>query len=318
MRHVTALIVLLLACGSSSLLAQGFDWTVLVTLQDPSLAVTFAPLQMGNQFCGAGSISGPGGCNNSINLTCIGGLNGQIELAGQCMPIFPASVPRQIGTDSAGRGYGVTGISWSGVPVAGGTFYQGTALISRDDGTGPTQSIATVNVIKCTDPTCTSWYRFGVTVPSVDPVEGIISMVANGEFYSSSGSSTGNYARVTISGLPKLFDTLLTFLPSGQTLTALTPGLPDGFRSADSLQVWSGDVRTLPDWSQATPLVCSAAVSPSRGQLVSFNDPLPDPPIGQARYYLTATQNGTQRRLGRQFVDGVFSARNPTILPICQ
>src|SRR5262249_10609825 len=53
---------------------------------------------------------------------------------------------------------------------------------------------------------------------------------------------------ITVSGLPTMFDTLLTFAPSGQVLSAVTPAHPDGFRSADSVQLWTGDVRTLPDW----------------------------------------------------------------------
>ena len=46
----------------------------------------------------------------------------------------------------------------------------------------------------------------------------------------------GQEGIVVISGLPTMFDALLTFVPGG-TLTALTPTHPDGFRSADSLQV---------------------------------------------------------------------------------
>jgi hypothetical protein len=127
-----------------------------------------------------------------------------------------------------------------------------------------------------------------------------------------------HYGLAEFGGLPKLFDTFLTFLPAGQSLTALTPGLPDGFPSADSLQAWTGDVRTLPDWSKASSLVCTAAASPAPGQLVGMSDTLPDPEVGQARYYVVASQSGTQRRLGRQYVNGAFSARDPGTLPVCQ
>ena len=91
-------------------------------------------------------------------------------------------------------------------------------------------------------------------------------------------------ALLTISGLPKMFDTLLTFVPPGQTISLLTPAYPDGFRSADSFQLWAGDVRTLPDWSRATAVSCVAAAPPQPGQLVSVADTLPDPAAGQARY----------------------------------
>jgi len=123
---------------------------------------------------------------------------------------------------------------------------------------------------------------------------------------------------VAIDGLPTMFDTLLTFIPGQQALNILTPAMPDGFRSADSLQVWAGDVRTMPDWSQAQPLACMAAESPSAGQLVSVADTLPDPAVGEGRYYLVASQSGPDRRLGRQYVNGGFSARQPGALPLCQ
>jgi len=123
---------------------------------------------------------------------------------------------------------------------------------------------------------------------------------------------------VEISGLPRLFDTLLTFVPGQQALNVLTPEHPDGFRSTDSLQVWIGNVRSMPDWSQAEPLTCEAATSPIPGQLVTVPDTLPAPAIGEGRYYLVATQSGADRRLGRQYVNRAFSAREPTGLPICQ
>jgi hypothetical protein len=123
---------------------------------------------------------------------------------------------------------------------------------------------------------------------------------------------------VAVSGLPKLFDTLLTFVPGGQSLTAVIPAHPDGFRSADSLQIWTGDVRTLPDWSQAQPLTCNAATSPTPGQVVTIADTLPDPPVGHGRYYLTASVSGPDRRFGRQYVQGTYSARDPNTLPVCQ
>jgi len=112
--------------------------------------------------------------------------------------------------------------------------------------------------------------------------------------------------------------TLLTFIPGQQAMNILTPAHPDGFRSADSLQVWTGNVRTMPDWSQAQPLACMAAQNPSPGQIVNVADTLPEPPVGEGRYYLVASQSGADRRLGRQYVNGAFSARLPAGLPVCQ
>jgi len=123
---------------------------------------------------------------------------------------------------------------------------------------------------------------------------------------------------IELSGLPTMFDTLMTFVPFGQAISAVVPAHPDGFRSAASLQLWTGDVRTLPDWSQANPLTCSAATNPTPGQVVTVADSLPDPPVGHGHYYLTASVNGPNRRLGRMYANGAFSARDPSALPICQ
>jgi hypothetical protein len=122
---------------------------------------------------------------------------------------------------------------------------------------------------------------------------------------------------ISVTGFTPLFDTFLTFVPGQQTLNLLTPAHPDGFRSADSFQVWVGDVRTMPDWSQAEPLTCVAAQEPTPGQLVSVADTLPDPAVGQGRYYLVASQSEAERRLGRQYVNGTLSARLPAGLPAC-
>ena len=58
--------------------------------------------------------------------------------------------------------------------------------------------------------------------------------------------------------------------------------------------------------------------SPTPGQVVMVQDTLPDPPYGEGRYYITAWQHGADRRLGRQYVNGAFSARDPSTLPVCQ
>jgi hypothetical protein len=150
--------------------------------------------------------------------------------------------------------------------------------------------------------------------------------VTNGELYlfvdayeSQSGQAVrGESGLVVVSGFTRMFDTLLTFIPGQQSLNILTPANPDGFRSADSMQVWTGDVRSMSDWSQAQPLACSAATSPLPGQVVTVPDALPDPAVGRGRYYLVASQSGSDRRLGRQYVNGAFSARTPSGLPVCQ
>lgn len=122
---------------------------------------------------------------------------------------------------------------------------------------------------------------------------------------------------ITVNGLPKLFDTFLSFVPEGHAMNIVAPAHPDGFRSADSFQVWTGDIRSMPDWSEAQPLTCISAQNPTPGQVVTVPDTLPDPAVGQGRYYLVASQSGQDRRLGRQYVNGAFSARDTAGLPEC-
>ena len=128
-------------------------------------------------------------------------------------------------------------------------------------------------------------------------------MFATGRSFDANGTVIGTaHAKVLIEGLPKLFDSLLTFLPDGQSLSALSPAHPDGFRFADALQLWYADTETLPNWSWSTPLTCEAAISPTPGQLVTIEDTLLDPPPGSARYYVMASHSGAEVRLGRQFI----------------
>jgi hypothetical protein len=74
----------------------------------------------------------------------------------------------------------------------------------------------------------------------------------------------------------------------------------------------------MPDWSQAQPLACMAAQNPTPGQIVRVSETFLEPPVGEGRYYLVASQSGADRRLGRQYVNGAFSARQPAGLPRCQ
>jgi hypothetical protein len=192
-----------------------------------------------------------------------------------------------------------------------------TILRVRSDGS--TEKIAVLLRQTCADP-CPTQHppTFSYGSPVLDVSNGRIVITAHAETFSSNGTRVGNYiGLIAITGLPTMFETLLTFTPGG-TLSALVPGHPDGFQSADSLQVWTGPLGTMPDWSQAQPLTCAAATSPRPGELVTVADTLPDPAVGTGRYYITASMNGSDRRLGRQYVSGAYSARMPSSLPVCQ
>lgn len=297
-------------------LAQTFDFTPFLTLNDPTLQVSYAPV-----VCTVGA--DPSGC---------GSLPGYLTPESYSPPGLP-NPARPIGTDSAGSVYVITGVTGSFYGQAGVDRPTGssTAVMYRMASDGSTEGrIGTINLLACLDPSCATWDWFGaVSGPWIDPVGGTMLMfiqdargpctwdcIPNYCTWSCDAYVNG-YVRVTITGLPKLFDTLLTFVPGG-ALVALTPGLPDGFRSADSLQVWTGNVRSMPNWSQAQPLTCSAATSPTPGQVVTVPDTLADPTVGTGRYYVVASQSGGNRRLGRQYVNGAFSARDPSGLPACQ
>ncbi len=221
-----------------------------------------------------------------------------------------------IGFDAAGNAYHVAN--------AGGSvgFGDGTSgvLLRRVSPDGVMEDVAGLRKgVTLADGT---QRRFSPTGGIVDATNGRIWILVNASTYDAVHfqpplSTPTTVGTVEIGGLPTMFDVLLTFVPSGQTLSALMPAHPDGFRAADSLQVWTGSVRSLPDWSQAQPLACTAATNPAPGQLVTVADTLPDPEVGQGRYYITASQSGAQRRLGRQFVGGAFVARDPSALPVC-
>jgi hypothetical protein len=168
--------------------------------------------------------------------------------------------------------------------------------------------------VQCSGPDTFTYSSFGAgSRISFDIVDGTITLGVYANYDNNDGTQAGV---IKISGLPRLFDTFLTYLPGGQ-LSAFMPVHPDGFRSADSIQVWTGDVRSMPDWSQAQPLTCDAATNPAPGQVVTVADTLPDPALGHGRYYLITSVSGLDRRLGRQYVNGAFSARDPASLPVC-
>lgn len=202
-----------------------------------------------------------------------------------------------IGVDAAGNSYYVTEVPHF---IDFGNGRHGN-LLRRVSPTGATEDLARVLRTLCVSGDCSASIGYGPQNLFIDVTAGRILITAYADYCS---PCTGEIGIVEISGLPTLFDTLLTFIP-------------DGFRSADSLQLWAGNLQTLPDWSQAQPLACDAATSPAPGQVVTVADTLPNPTVGQGRYYITASQQGADRRLGRQYINGLYSARIPGTLPAC-
>ncbi len=251
----------------------------------------------------------PGYCSaNPPPLECIINNGGGYYLG--TSPLFP------IGVDAVGSAYQFL--------ISGPTSFgdgDGT-LMQRIRPDGTTEDVARFYRVRCQDLSCNpeSFFYF-VTPLYLDLTNGriLVPMYRSlRQTLPKDQEIDGTVGILEISGLPKLFDTFLTFVPSGQAVSAVTPAHPDGFRSTDAMQVWAGDVRTLPDWSQAQPVTCNAATTSTPGQVITVADTLPDPPVGHGRYYLTASVNGLNRRLGRQYVNGAFSARDPSTLAVCQ
>jgi hypothetical protein len=223
-----------------------------------------------------------------------------------------------MGMDPAGSLYYTSQTSGDILDTGGSRIGIDGRYVMRERSDGSPERIAVLMRQICADPCpIQSPPTFSYKSPVYDVTNGRIVIEVHAETFTSGGTRIADkVGLIAISGLPTMFDTLLTFTP-GQ-LSALMPAHPDGFPSADTLQVWTGDVRSMPDWSQAQPLSCAAAMSPVPGQIVPVSDTVPDPAVGSGRYYLASSVNGHDRRLGRQYVNGAFSARDSSTLPLCQ
>jgi len=237
----------------------------------------------------------------------------------ECLSGFYSPVGYTIGVDAAGSTYHVTSSQNQYLDFGGGRSGE---ILQRTNRSGVSTDIARIVRRVCLgtgpwpQPECYPAKFLSVGAVGLDVTSGRIMLAVQAQYCDPGDPCFGRIGVVEITGLPTLFDTFLTFT-NAQSLTLLTPAHPDGFRAADSLQVWTGDLRSLPDWSQAQPLVCQAAASPNAGQIVAIGDSLPSPAIGEGRYYVSASTHGPDRRLGRQYNSGGFSARNNSMLPIC-
>lgn len=149
--------------------------------------------------------------------------------------------------------------------------------------------------------------------------------MANGLYYlnvhvTHAANSTGISRRflVEVKGLPSLLDIILSYQPPS-TLSFNVPVRPEGLPGADSFSVYSGNVRTASDLSQATPLQCTvpAGRPPVPGEHLTVLDPLPDPAMGDARYYVASVNHQSDRRAGRTSINGVMQGRNAGALAGC-
>ncbi|MGH9869713.1 MAG: hypothetical protein ACREAA_16310 [Candidatus Polarisedimenticolia bacterium] len=163
----------------------------------------------------------------------------------------------------------------------------------------------------------------GVTNLAVDSVNGMMYLAVLSLFHRCDGPECSIYepqmGTVRISGLPTLLDIILSYQPPS-TLSFNVPVRPEGLPGADSFAVYAGDLRTVSDLSQASPLQCTvpAGRAPVPGEQLTVSDTLPDPATGSGRYYLAAVRHGAQIRAGRSSMGGVMQGRNAAVMPGCQ
>ena len=94
--------------------------------------------------------------------------------------------------------------------------------------------------------------------------------------------------------------------------------MPDGLKSADHFDTYTGSLTKPIDFTQAQPLQCAYPLTaPHVGDYLTIADPLPDPTPGSGRYYITAATYQGQTRYGRKATNGQLSGRDPALLPAC-
>jgi hypothetical protein len=124
---------------------------------------------------------------------------------------------------------------------------------------------------------------------------------------------------IAVHGLPTLLDITATYQPGSGAFTWNTPKYPETLKAADRFQVFTGNIRDLPDFRRATAAICTAPEigGPRPGDLISIPDPLPTPALGEGSYVIVGVEHEGIRRFGRQNINGVLSGRNPALFPVC-
>ena len=216
-----------------------------------------------------------------------------------------------IGVDAAGNRYGtIIAIE----PM--GDFYD---IYRRPAGTNFNHHIA--RIIKRTEPIPTEVTKIFIASEwEVDAINGAILIGLQGSCMDATciaaGDTTDHLALLRITGLPIILDVVASYAPPS-TFSFTIPVFPEGLPSGDAFDVFVGDIATLPDFSQSQQLACNVAAGEPVGARVDTFDPLADPSLGEARYYVTAATSGLDRRAGRQRTDGVLSGRDVSGMPAC-
>jgi hypothetical protein len=215
------------------------------------------------------------------------------------------------GLDAAGNGYGTI----NGIDAAGEYF----DIYRRPAGTKQSQHL--VRITKRKEPVFGQVTKLQLTRDwTIDATSGVLLVGVTGSCLSAAcaaqGDTTDHLGVIRITGLPTLFDLALSYQsPAGLSLRM--PARPEGLPSADHVDLYYGPVAALANLATAAPLACNVAPAAAPGSSVTVPDPLANPAIGQARYYVAAVTHGTDVRAGRRFANGAFQGRDTSGLPAC-
>jgi len=106
--------------------------------------------------------------------------------------------------------------------------------------------------------------------------------------------------------------------PQNAQIGFRVPSRPEGMAAADHFDTYWGDLAHPIDFAQAHPLQCSYPVTaPHVGDYLTVADTIPTPAPGQGVYYITSATYQGATRFGRTITAGHFTARDPSVLPVC-
>jgi len=215
------------------------------------------------------------------------------------------------GLDAAGNGYGTI----NGIDAAGEYF----DVYRRPVGTKLSQHL--IRITKRKEPIFGQITKLALTSDwKIDQTSGVLLIGLTGSCLSpactSQGDTTDHLGVIRITGLPTLFDLALTY-QSPASLALKMPVRPEALPAADHVDLYYGPVPALSNLATASPLACNVAPGAVPGAMVTVPDLLPNPPVGQARYYLAAVTHGADVRAGRRYTNGAYQGRNTSGLPAC-
>lgn len=290
MRQITLVVPLFLVATLSAGPARAWSLRDEVTVIDPSLTAELVwEIIDSKAYCQSGVA-------DLDRLSCT---------------VLPDPAEFWIGLDAAGNAYGTV----NGVNALGEYF----DVYRRPAGTKQSQHI--VRITKRKEPVFGQITKIQATPDwDIDPTGGTLLIGLTGSCFSTTctaqGDTTDHMALIRITGLPTLFELALTYQPPAG-LALEMPTRPLALPSADRVDVYYGAAPTLGDLALAMPLACNVAAGAGPGDTVAVADPLPDPPAGEARYYIAAVTSGAEVRAGRRMVGGLLAGRSTTGLPSC-